>query len=221
MKKKTTYKLVILFTISLVPLTTTATVTINLGVGELYDVSDNKLTSGVGLLVADVDGTGFIGDYLSNSSNFDTNAFNNTTLTPGNSVGASTNRILSVFNINQSQAHSATGEVSITLDSSLTTGDMLGFYWFPTIRFGTGTISGSVSQYGFYRSDSDSFLNNSTTTWFMPAESASVELLALTPAFSGSLEPAALTAIPEPSTYVALFGVLALGAVVMRRRNRR
>lgn len=89
--------------------------------------------------------------------------------------------------------------------------------WFPTLTIGASAPGGST-PYGQYGSLTD-------VAWVSPSNGQTVAIGFLTLSAGGSTADSAgfasltTTAIPEPSTYAAILGALALGFVAYRRRQ--
>ncbi len=87
--------------------------------------------------------------------------------------------------------------------------------WFPTLS-AQSAAPGFATFYGEYGFTQDS-------SWVAPAPGSSLMYEFVTVAAGGTIADAVgratlQTAIPEPSTYAAIFGALALGFVAYRRR---
>jgi hypothetical protein len=108
----------------------------------------------------------------------------------------------------------APGPIDIAI---LPAGYALMVQWFPTL-LSTAVAPGYSTPYGQY-----STLND--VSWVSPSNGSTVSFTFQTVSWVGSsansLGAASLTtaAIPEPSTYAAIFGALALGFVAYRRRR--
>jgi hypothetical protein len=109
------------------------------------------------------------------------------------------------------------GVMSIALSNiTLATGTNILVRWFPTLLSSANTPGGGTA-YGEY-----GYIND--VSWVAPAQSNSVSLSLVTTSTgfgsaANSLGYASLTtAIPEPSTYAAIFGALVLGLAAYRRR---
>ncbi len=102
--------------------------------------------------------------------------------------------------------------------STLPAGYALMIQWFPTLSSAAST-PGYSTPYGQYSTNNDA-------TWLVPASGSSLVYTFNTVSAGGSasnsLGMASLTttAIPEPSTYAGIAGVLALGFAAYRRRQK-
>ncbi len=107
--------------------------------------------------------------------------------------------------------------MTFSLDGSLTVGDPVQLYWFPTLTV-SDYDSNSLSEgttYGFYR---DSVGIDGSAQWVVPGDGSTVSLKFLTEGQGGSNPESAgwasLTVVPEASNLI--FGALALGLVACR-----
>jgi hypothetical protein len=189
--------------------------------GDFFSANGSQApVSSYAVLVADTGSDGFLGAYTS-AANANFSAFGGTSLTVGSALSGSGNdEIVGVFTMTDfggASGFSGTLTGINVVSGSLAAGQQLAIYWFPTIT--TTSIAGSVSEYGFFRSDSP--VSNSDIGFIMPGDGSNVNLFALTVSATGDLAESALTAVavPEPSTYAAIFGALALGFVAYRRRR--
>ena len=118
-----------------------------------------------------------------------------------------------------SSTTSVTGAMSISLSNlTLAQGTNLLARWFPTLTTASLT-PGAGTAYGQYGSLTD-------VSWVSPADgtTANPQMLTSSSGFGSAANSngyAILTvaAVPEPSTYAALFGAAALGLVAWRRRH--
>lgn len=188
--------------------------------GLLTSSSASVPIGSVGVIVADTSGDGFLADYITGSASF--SDFAGTSLTIGSNLGSSSDdTIISVFTAID-LGGGFTGfndQETITLSGSLGTGDNLALYWFPDVS--VNSIAGAVSQYGFFRTDSISSGSGSQMAFVMPADGVNLTLASASVSIGGDIPDSALTAVavPEPSTYAAILGALALGFVAYRRRK--
>lgn len=96
-------------------------------------------------------------------------------------------------------------------DGGVAADDNFGIYVFD----GTTTATAAAGTYGIATDSSWTIPTNNASTWdFQPV--ADVDSFATV---SGLSIATAVSAVPEPSTYAALSGLLALGYVMVRRRR--
>lgn len=212
------------FFVLLISNLTGQSVTIDFDAGILRDLNGSPVVEGSrAVLVADTSGSGFVGDYLTDSIDLD--AFSGTDLSFGSNLGSSdSNFIVGVFTVADFNDGTMAIQDSVNFNiggassEGFETGQSLGFYWFPNI---TGSsITGPVQEYGFYRSDSaPPGAPAEQTGFFIPAEGAAVEIKALDSDLGGNLSSSQLTAVPEPLHYGLLLGICALGLAFYRRRK--
>lgn len=109
----------------------------------------------------------------------------------------------------------ATFEMNVNLSQFPVVGHYLAVRWYPTLS-SQSIAPGFNTFYGEYGYVQDS-------SWVAPAAGNIIGLQMITVALGGSVadslgQAALQTPIPEPSTYAAIFGALALGFVAYRRR---
>lgn len=173
-----------------------------------YNSSGVQLTSGTLVLVASTTDSTFSQSIAGN------------TLTE-NSFIASDDLILKSFTIGSNGGVSSSFSLTPASFSNLGAGDNLALYWFPTLTAGSTITNGS--SYGFYSNQS---ATQDSDPWIMVSDGSSITLQFLTNAAGGasSISETAgyanLTAVPEPTTTVALLGGAA-GLFVMHRRRQR
>lgn len=182
-------------------------VTLQFSAGRLYDSSGSLLgDGGLVLLLADTQQNGFgtlaagnidIGDYLSGGLQ----VLGRTTVNAMNGTAS---------------AAGTTNSIPLGAGSfpQLSTGDRLAIAWFPTLGASSFSFVSGTS-YGLF----------SDATWLVPSAGAIVTFEFFTIARGGSyndaLGQATLSAIPEPSTSVAIMGAAALGLAAWRRQRQR
>lgn len=196
------------------------TVTLQLNFGDFYSSDGVFATPGSkAILVVDAGQNGFVGDYLTATADY--SGFAGTTLAEGNLIGGSgDDEIVYAGDIvDDSGITGIADSITFNLDGGIDQGDELGLYWFPTVS--TGSISGAVDEYGFFRSDSPSTVIDNSIAFVVPPD-GTFSLAALTPSATSqsSLTNGDLTAIPEPSSYATIVGLLGLAYAVSRRRRR-
>lgn len=114
--------------------------------------------------------------------------------------------------------------------ATLPAGYALMVQWFPTLGSGASAPGNSTpygQYYGQFTPDATTVVNvGSDPTWLSPADGSTVSYNFLTAstgvggiANSAGYASLATAAVPEPATYAAVFGVLALGLVAWRRRT--
>lgn len=212
--------IIIGFWIVVLPFVSQASVTIDFQAAELKSFGGSPAPVGSrAILVVDTDGSGFVGDYIDGSPDF--GAFDGLDFSIGSTIGSSTNRILQSMTVGDlgGEIFGVSSVLNFNLESGIDTGDALALYWFPEIL--SSTITGTLFEYGFFRSDViDPF---ATSAFFIPSDGSSESIYAFSADIGGSTPASALTAmaIPEPSTYAALFGGAAVALIWMRRRRRK
>lgn len=213
-------KVIALSSIALSSFYVYADVTIGVDMGDFFNALElpAPITS-YAVLVADTGSNGFLGSYTS-AADADFSIFSGTSLTIGSSIsGAGDDQIIGVFRMQDfGGASGIQGSLSgiNVVSGSLAANQQLAVYWFPTVT--TTSIAGTLSEYGFYRSDTVDA--SSDIAFVMPGDGANVNLYAFN--FDGGSVPVGgfvAVAVPEPSTYAAIFGALALGFVAHRRRK--
>lgn len=192
---------------------------IDLQVGFVFSQPSVDLTFGsLGVFVVDISGEGFAG--LSSSSDF-----LGETPVVGSSFGNSNTIVMSI-----SEAIDFGGSSGFTFGLQsfdfgaigASTGSQLGFYFFESYDSTSQPISLGV-DYGFFRSDVISTENGSDIAWLVPPPATNNNLFAFGDSFNplSSISDAELTAgftvVPEPSTYAAIVGLMALALVGYRR----
>jgi hypothetical protein len=181
-----------------------ATITINLGAGNLYGTSTATLFPAGGLLQLIVSSTDNVfsapvaGSYTGNSAD-DIILASFTTLTPGTFQQV----------------------INFALSGNIGPGDQILLRWFPTLTL-ADTTPPAGAPFGQFRTDL--IENFSDIPWNLPNDGAIVGLNFLTMAQGGTrmeIEGVAnmMVAIPEPST-IALLGLSVVGLAAYSRRRK-
>ena len=167
--------------------------------------------SGTSIFSADLNGLS-TGVFVSSSSSaFDINLFNfsgavaeGTSFTTGTALNGYT--VLGSAAINPAGGSSAlVSGVTYNLSSGVATGNAIGVLAF---------TSSAASALG---GDTYSIF---TDGWTVPSDGANLSLTGTgAPSFASSAGTGSVTAVPEPSTYATLAGLLALSFVMLRRRG--
>jgi hypothetical protein len=205
-----------------------ASVTINLGVGEIYsDPAATTLASSGALInvLAKTDGT---------SWGSDTDIYNLFQPLTNSFVPTGSYTLVQSFGSDNGAGPGTTfTPVNFSYSGAFTAGDQLLTVIYPTLT--TAATSPGLGTLGlFYRTDL--VLNGSDIAWVAPSDGSTVNLFATTTSVGGSLaantfapgdanQPGSggghgFTTVPEPSTYALLaLGAVALGVYRFRRRN--
>ena len=210
--------IVCILLVGLIASVSDASVTINYDFGELRGVDGQPVPDGsAALLVVDTAGSGFLGDYTTGDADF--GVFNSVTLSQGEQFGPSNEFVIILSG--SITSGDIFGGVSFDLESGVASGDEIGLYWLPSTSSGT-TVSGDIASYGFYRSDTVNTASGSTIAFSVPSDGATESLGSLDQSLeSGSFTTEEdFTAIPEPSAYATILGLLGLGYAVFCRRRR-
>jgi len=187
--------------------TVSASITINLGGGNIYSTSTATLAP-PGSLIQIVASTA-------------DNIFTDPTSTSFTG-GSADDVVIASFVINAGLGSPGTFAQAIifNLSATLTTGDLLLLRWFPTLTIADATGAPPAgTPYGQFRTDAVE--NFSDIAWVVPADNSIVSLNFLTLAQGGTRPEsdgvAKFTVIPEPSTYALLAVGLAVVAFSRRR----
>jgi hypothetical protein len=148
------------------------------------------------------------GVYISsNSASFDVSLFNelaaDTSFATGTLIGDYT--VLGSGAVNNATETQAALNAGVTFDlgGQVATGNEIGL-----LVFNTSTIKGiALDTYSIW-----------TNGWLVAADGANQSLTGAGP-FMGASSGNGVVGLPEPSTYAALSGLLALGYVMVRRRR--
>lgn len=195
-----------------------ASITVAFSVGLIRDQLGAQAQLGsIGILVADTTGDGFIGDISSEGAQVA-----NTTLSNGQFIGGSGDDvIIGVMSANDNFAIGTVFDavLPISYTGNHTVGDAWALYWFPAETSAGSTVTSG--NYGFYRSDTFEAAAGADIAFVAPADGFFWNLVAGGTDIGGTVPDAALSAtlmIPEPSTYAAIFGAIAVLVGLLRRR---
>ena len=149
------------------------------------------------------------GIYISsNTGSFDESLFttldNGTSFATGTVIGDYT--VLGSAAVNNATATQAALNAGVTfnLGGNVSTGNEIGL-----LVFSTSTDSATASDtYTIW-----------TNNWLVAADGSNLSLTGSGPYSGASFGSGSVTAVPEPSTFAALAGLCALGAVMVRRRR--
>jgi hypothetical protein len=146
--------------------------------------------------------------------------------TPGSSWTVGGNTDLVIYAVGSETESGEQGVVdsnpTLTLGNGWVAGDQLALYWFPSITYSAlGTVLTNGTGFGTFNSSST---GDDAPDWVTPPNGSSDwNLLYLTPG-GNLLGPGndvgkfgTIGAVPEPSTFALIGGVLALGLVLRRR----
>jgi hypothetical protein len=191
-----------------------AAVAISFNIDSVFTSSGASVpTSGLGMLVADTTGDGF-GAILEGS------------LASGALVGSSDLIVyrasFETFGTNGVWSELAS---NLSLSGNWTANDRLAFVWFPTLTISSLTASNSIS-YGLlsdvsWVTPADGSFNETTYQSITTTNNGFFTPNSATLSIPDSMARALLTvgAIPEPSTFALLAGVVGLGFASSRRRR--
>lgn len=188
-----------------------AEVTINFGAGQLYDQNHDPLPTGsLVLLVTDTTHNGFA--QLSSG-----------TLTAGSFLDGSDDLILALAAVDDFGTFQGVSDAfQGSLHDGWGAGDPLAVIWFSGVTISDAVLHGG-EYYGTFTSATG---EDGSDPWTTPADGTTAWTLTfLTASADGTVHADALgdasltvAAVPEPATYAALAGLLALGLAGWRRR---
>ena len=188
-------------------------VTISFGAGLLYDFNGSLLGSDrLVLLVADTSGGDF-GSLVAGSTLRAGDFLNSSTQILGRAVTDADSEVFGSFEIPLSN-NPVPGPYTW-----LTPGDKIALVWFSSLT-GSSTSLSSGERYGLF----SGITPNDGASWIIPSSGSNIDINFRTLASGGThAETEAysnMTAIPEPSTYAAIFGAGALCFAICRRKRR-
>ena len=172
-----------------------ASASVTLSGTSIFSSAINGLTTGV-----------FV---VSDSNSFDESLFNfsgalaaDTSFALGTSIGNYT--VLGGLSINPAGSNSVLGSgITYNLTGNIAQGNEIG-----VLTFASSTTSATAGDtYSLFTGD-----------WYVPADGANATLTGGGP-YGGAAVGAGSVAVPEPSTYATLAGLLALSFVMLRRRG--
>jgi hypothetical protein len=166
------------------------------------------------VLVVDSLGDGFTTGWA------DADIFSGSTLSIGTSLGDSDNLVIAGGGLIDSGSGGgyANTVTPVSLSGNVGTGDLYALYWFPEVSGGT---LGSLGEYGFFRTDTIDTGAGGAIAMELGNSGAALQTSVFDTNLGGVFSPAELTAtaiVPEPAHIAALFGFLALGFALWRRR---
>lgn len=198
--------------------TLTANITVSFSVGLIFDQFGDQAELGrIGVLVADTNGNGFIGDIMSEGWQV-----SGTTLSVGQFIGGtSDDQIIALFYTNDNLGIGTVFDsvLDISYAGDHDPDDDWALYSFPEVSTEGNIVTSGY--YGFYRSDGVDVAAGSDFAFIAPVDGYFGTLSTGTVEIGGSLseeELAAMIVISEPSTYAAIFGAIAVLVGLLRRR---
>lgn len=203
---------------SLSSFTASASVTLNVEGGTLRTNSGTPVSNG-GLIVL----------VASTATNGFSSVFDGTVSTSVGTFLNADDQIIASFSVNSSAGNGAGGFsllTNITYSgsfSTLTGGQELQMYWFPSLTTSSSTF-GVGTSYGAYRTSAQ--LDGASSGWVLPNDGTPLTTITFFTASAGgsvadALGNANLTTVPEPATTVALLGGVAGLFVMYGRRQRK
>lgn len=205
----------------------TATITVNFQFAGIRDQAGSPVAlNTLGILVADNNNT----NSFPGSTPLTSDDLLGATLTTG--LAIDTKEIVATFNAADLGGGLVGFNGNLTnfaYDSEIAAGTKFALYWFPGIT-SSGSIVGNSQYYGYYRNDLVQFESGSDIAFIFPTDGSFSNLYSFDEDVlltSGASIPTAAdftasfqtSAVPEPSTFMALAGLGICGFLLRRSRK--